>query len=485
MTGTWTVGLDCGSTYIKGVLVDPDGAELASARRPTPWESLPHGRAEMAPGDLFREVTDVLAELGAHEARVAGIGVSGMAEAGVLIDEHDRVEDPVVAWFDPRGGDDLDEMPGELREEFSGRTGLPLGALATFTKLWHRSRYQGLVLAGRQWLNVPEAVAWWLGGERRAEVSLAARTGLLDQDTARVWPAAVEALGVDPSFVPPITSAGSAWGLASREVPDPMVGAVITVAGHDHLVSSTASGVLDLDTLYDSIGTAEALVRVLDGVLDAPARHRLATHGVNVVRHMLPGHGTLLAGTRAGLLMRRALQLVGVNDEAGRTALDEQVMLLPEVREAPVTAWGAGNADGVLHLRADADGLSPALLFDATLRHGSEVLAEVLAVMDAENPPATRTVLAGGWTRMESVRRSRRAVLPNPRFSDRDEDTAYGAALVAAFAADATAEDLVAYLAAAVADHTGAHGLTGIGAGRPSSTPHPIPSTTTTGGTPR
>ena len=485
MTGAWTVGLDCGSTYIKGVLVDPDGAEVTSARRPTPWESLPHGRAEMAPGDLFRVVGDVLAELGTHGAHVAGIGVSGMAEAGVLVDGQDRVEDPVVAWFDPRGGDDLDEMPAELREQFSGRTGLPLGALATFTKLWHRSRHEGLVLDGRQWLNVPEAVAWSLGGDRRAEVSLAARTGLLDQDTVQVWPSAAQALGVDPTFLPPITPAGSAWGLASREVPASMAGAVITVAGHDHLVSSTASGVLDLDTLYDSIGTAEALVRVLDGVLDAAARTRLATHGVNVVRHMLPGRGTLLAGTRAGLLMRRALQLVGVNDEAGRTALDRQVMLLPERREAPVTAWGAGNADGVLHLRADSDGLSPALLFDATLRHGSEVLAEVLAVMDAENTPATRTVLAGGWTRMESVRRARRAVLPNPRFSDRDEDTAYGAALVAAFAADPAADDLVAHLAGAVADHPGPHSLAGTAAGLASPSPTKTPSTTPTGGTPR
>jgi sugar (pentulose or hexulose) kinase len=481
MTGTWTVGLDCGSTYIKGVLVGPDGAEVASARRPTPWRPKPSGRAEMAPGDLLREVADVLAELGAHGDRVAGIGVSGMAEAGVLVDRQDRVEGPVVAWFDPRGGEDVAQMPDDLREQFPGRTGLPLGALATFTKLWHRSRHEGLVLDGKQWLNVPEVVVWWLGGERRAEVSLAARTGLLDQDTVAVWPTAAEALGVDEAFLPPITAAGSVWGPASREVPSSMVGAALTVAGHDHLVSSTASGVLDLDTLYDSIGTAEALIRVLDGVLDAPARDRLATHGVNVVRHMLPGHGTLLAGTRAGLLMRRALQLVGVNDEAGRTALDEQVMLLPEDHEVPVTAWGAGNADGVLHLRADADGLSPALLFDATLRHGSEVLADVLAVMDAENPPATRTVLAGGWTRMASVRRARRAVLPNPRFSDRDEDTAYGAALVAAFAADPTAGDLVAHLAGVVAQHTGPHHLTGSVAGRDT---HPM-STTPHGGTHR
>ncbi|NUR07985.1 MAG: carbohydrate kinase [Nocardioidaceae bacterium] len=470
-----TLGLDVGSTYIKGVLVDADGHEVGSARRSTPWQSLPHGRAEMAPDDLLAAVEAVLADLGADGRQVCGIGVSGMAEAGVLLTPDDQVVGPVVAWFDPRGAEDVADMPADLRAEFAGRTGLPLGPLATFTKLWHRSRHDGLVLADRQWLNVPEVVAWWLGGERRSEVSLAARTGLLDQDTGQVWPRAAEALGVTPRFLPTLATAGSVWGGASRHVPPSMAGAALTVAGHDHLVSSTASGVLDVETLYDSIGTAEALVRVLDGVLDRPARARLAGHGVNVVRHMLPGHGVMLAGTRSGLLMRRALQIVGVNDAVGRAAIDAEVMRLdPDRGDAEITVSGAANADGVLNVRADADGLSPALLFDATLRHGCEVLADVLASMAAENPPATRSVVAGGWASMQSVRRSRRAVLPEPRFSDHDEDTAYGAALVAAFAADPGADDLVAHLTRAVERHDA--GLTGSVAG----STHP-PS----GGTPR
>jgi hypothetical protein len=47
---------------------------------------------------------------------------------------------------------------------------------------------------------------------------------------------------------------------------------------------------------------------------------------------------------------------------------------------------------------------------------------------------------------MCSVRRSRQRILPGVRFSERAEDTAYGAALIAAFAADPTADDLAAYL---------------------------------------
>jgi hypothetical protein len=47
---------------------------------------------------------------------------------------------------------------------------------------------------------------------------------------------------------------------------------------------------------------------------------------------------------------------------------------------------------------------------------------------------------------MRSVRRSREAVLPAARFSERGDDTAYGAARIAAFAADPSVDDLASYL---------------------------------------
>jgi len=441
-----TVGLDVGSTYVKAVLVGAGGDEIATARRPTPWTGS-DGYAEMTGRRLLETVTGVLADLAADVAGrpVVAIGVSGMAEAGALLDVADEARGPVIAWFDRRGADELPLLPDDLHRDFPGRTGLPLVELTTFAKLWHRIRTEDLDLAGLQWHNVPEVVVRWLGGGRYAEPSLAARTGLLDQDTGAVWPRAVEVLGTSADLVPPLLVAGSVWGHAGAGVPPAMSGAVLTVAGHDHLVSGVASGIVDLDTMYDSMGTAEALVRVLDGVLDRDARARLAAQGVNVLRHLLPGRGVMLAATKSGLLMRRVLQLVGVEDPAGRAALDEQVMLLPDGPTGVVVS-GAKNDDGVLAIRADADGLSPALLFEASLRHGCQVLEEVLAVMDAEHPPATRSVLAGGWVGMRSVRRSRQRILPDVLFSERAEDTAYGAALIAAFAADPTADDLASYL---------------------------------------
>lgn len=448
------VGLDIGSTWVKAVALTPDGGHLASVRRPTPWHSVGDGGTEMPAAELVATVRELLvaldAELGGHE--VGSIGISGMAEAGVLLDAGDRPVLPVPAWFDPRGGAEFATQPAALRADFPRVTGLPVSPLATFAKLLHH-RAQGLDLRSLTWLNVPEYVAHVLGGERLGEVSLVARTGLVDQDAGRPWQAGLDALGVGPEILPPTVAAGSDWGRA-RDVPRSMRGAVLSVAGHDHLVASVGAGVVHAHQLYDSIGTAEALVRVLEHPLDATTRGLLAEGGVNVVRHMLPGRWTMLAGTRGGLVLRRVLRLVGITDDAGRDALDAAVMALPPGAMGAIEVSGAVNTSSTLTVEVDADDVSPAQLFAAALAHGTDTLHNVVALIDAQVGPAAETVVAGGWAGMASVRRARATALPGVRFSTRAEDTAFGAALVGRFAADPTTDDLVDFVSRALAQPT-------------------------------
>lgn len=440
------IGLDIGSTWVKALAFDPGGGQPDSVRRPTPWRSVGDGGTEMHAQDLMETVHELLDELDSHLAgrRVGSIGISGMAESGVLLDAAGGPVRPAPAWFDPRGGAEFAAQAEELRSQFPCVTGLPVSSLATFAKLLHH-RSQGLDLRGLTWLNIPEYVAHALGGDRLGEVSLVARTGLVDQDTGEPWRDALAAVGADADLLPPTVAAGSDWGRATQ-VPPSMSGAVLTVAGHDHLVASVAAGVVHPHQLYDSIGTAEALVRVLEHPLPAASRGVLAGAGVNVVRHLLPGRSTMLAGTRTGLVLRRVLHLVGVSDEAGRAALDAAVMELPPDTLGAIEVTGAANTSSTLTVRVDADDVSPAQLFAAALTHGTDTLREVVALIDAQVGPATETVVAGGWAGMASVRRARQAALPGVRFSSRSEDTAYGAALIGSFAADPQQQDLIQFV---------------------------------------
>lgn len=459
----YVVGIDVGSTSIKMLVATPAGREVLVVSRRSPWVNLDHGRAEMPAErvlavvhELAREADGALARDGAY--RILALAVSGMAEAGVVLDGADVAAAPIMAWFDPRGGEQILRTPPAFRTEFLGRTGLPVGPLATISKLLYL-RDEGIDLTRHTFLNVPEFVIRSLGGPRVAEYSLVSRTGLIDQDDSEPWTAALDVLGTGTGILAERVGAGTPVGaLADERMPAGFQGAVLTVAGHDHLVSAVAAGATASDELYDSMGTAEALVRVLDSVLPFDARERLALAGINTVRHVLPGKYVLLAGTKSGLLMRRVLQLLGVTDERGRDALDARVLALPvrgTIADGGLEVSGARNDDGVLKIVGNSDGLSPEELFLATLLHGNDMCAELMDVMDREVPAPTSTLLTGGWSKMSSVVRARALIFPEVSLSAHDEGTAYGAALFAAYAAAGAPGGFERFAASFLAAHSG------------------------------
>jgi sugar (pentulose or hexulose) kinase len=429
-------GIDLGSTSLKMLVTEETGAEIGSAQVPTPWQAGPGGRTEMSAEALLaavRSLLDAVARVTAGP--IEAIAIAGMAETGMVIDRRGVAVAPGIAWFDPRGAEQVAAFPAEIRAEFAGRTGLPLGAQVTAAKLaWLRDH--GVRLNGLRWLNLPEFVAAGLGGRTALERSLTARTGLLDHDAGRPWPRMLAALGIDETFLPPLVDAGSPFGAASaRAVPDAMAGARLTVAGHDHLVAAEATGELPSDHYHVSMGTAEVLLRVIERPLGFDARCRLADHRINELPHVVPGKHVLVAGVKSGLLLRRVLQIAGIQDRPGRDELDAAIMALPYEGKLPAGAIevsGARNNDGVLKLAVRSDGVSPAELFGAVLRHSNDEIALLIAAMDRELPPAVTATLTGGWTGMAAVRRARARVLPPMTVSTRDQETAYGATRAAA-----------------------------------------------------
>lgn len=434
--GSLVAGLDLGSTGLKILIADEGGHEILTHQVSTPWRAGEAGTTDLHGADLDAALLSLLrtaaTKLDAIQpsGRIGAIAISGMGETGFVLDESGRPMAPGMAWFDPRGAAEAAALPASLASEFGGRTGLPLGAQVSIAKLIHL-RDKGIDLTRARWVNLPEYVVARLGGAVVAEISLTARTGLLDQDTLAPWQAMLEYLGVTREFVPPIVAAGTCVGHAeAQDVPEAFRGARIAIAGHDHLVAVGSSGALDPDAYLVSLGTAEVLLRIIDSPMSFGSRMRLAELLINCVPHTTPGQYAVVAGVKTGLLMRRALQMSGISDREGRDALDRAAYELPLEGSLPAGAIeisGARNDDGVLRMAVRSDGLTPAEIFNAVLRHGNDEISRLLHALDQELPPATSTVLTGGWARMRSVHRARAAVLPRLSTSEREQDTAYGA----------------------------------------------------------
>jgi sugar (pentulose or hexulose) kinase len=459
-----TLGIDVGTTDTKVAVVSMDGRLIAMGRRPTQWHNRPSG-ADADPRMLLDGVlaaaADALAEAERTGPRpaVCGIGVTGMAESGVLLDPQGKPTGPVIAWFDDRGWIEVDTLGDDFSVAFASATGLALTALPTFGKLLWRQRSQGMrSLPGCRWLNVPEYVVHALGGDQVTEPSLASRTGLLDQGSLDAFAPALDLLGAEPSLLPPLVPAGTAAGVVSGDWPAELRGAVLTVAGHDHPVASLGAGALGPDDLFDSCGTAEALIRVTEHEMTPAERLAVTEAGGAQGLHVLPGRRILLGGTRGGVLLKRTLAMLGASAPDARAAVDRSCPVgdpAPGVRFQP-----APRESSLVRLQIDRDDVTPAMVWRAALERAAEDARVLADAFTAVVGPASRVVAAGGWTRLSSFRAVKRRSFPDVTFSPVDQPGVLGAAALAALAAERTDHvDTAAYLArfCAVDDVPGTH----------------------------
>lgn len=117
MTRDVWVGLDLGTSGLKGVAVGPDGRVLARAASRYPTHRPEPGAAEQDPADWMSAVELVVAQLRGEveAARWAGIGLSAMLPTLVLADVEGAAVGRAITWEDARAepqGDVLRERIG-------------------------------------------------------------------------------------------------------------------------------------------------------------------------------------------------------------------------------------------------------------------------------------------------------------------------------------------------------------------------------------
>jgi sugar (pentulose or hexulose) kinase len=420
------LGIDVGTSACKAAVVDLDGVERAHGQVATPWTTVPTG-AEADPHALFAAAADAAGQAidQAPEGRIAAIGVTSMAEAGVLLDRAGEILHPAVAWYDARGEGEARLLAREL-PEFVERTGLPPTSLCTLAKL----RHLGTRGAAR-WLNVAEWVVHRLGGRQVAELSLASRTGLLDLEGQAAYDEALEWAALAPGLLPERVTGDTAVGRSDGIALHGTEGATLTVAGHDHLVAGVGVGVTAPGDVLDSCGTAEALVRVVAPPLEEAARRRVVTAGMSVGWHVIAGRQALLAGLWSGMSLREVLDALGV-DDAGRDELDAGALAIAP-GDAPALDLALHRLERPPLQLPDA---SPAAIWRAAIDAVATEVERSIAEIDAIAGPRTKVVVTGGWARDRAVREAKRRLgaIETPAVV---EAGCRGAALLAGVAAGA------------------------------------------------
>ena len=426
------IGVDIGTSRLKAVATDLNLKVLSEYAEPTPWKH----EKNFSEIDMLLLAKTVIA-VAAKAAEIAGgkvraIGFTGFSETGVLMDAAGRPLSPGLAWHDPRGI--TEPIIKELGDfEFRARAGALLNEIVTISKtLWLNENYPESKKA-KYFLSAPEWVAYCLGAEPVNELSLVSRTGFFDVEARKPWDEAIALVGGGKDFLARLVVAGEPIGVVSNEAPEVLRGAVITIAGHDHFTAAYYCGAINEGSLFDSMGTAEALLRTFKAPLTRDAIAELAAANVGLSCSVIADHYTLLGALPTGLTLERACSLVGVSTREEKIALGKAALAI----DPSASAMRVVNDYHGLSVTNLDDAVSPAALFRATVEHLVDDSAQMISLIEKYTGKAQNVVIAGGWIKNPVIAYAKEKQFGSYRVSDATEAGATGAAEFAGIAAGA------------------------------------------------
>jgi sugar (pentulose or hexulose) kinase len=264
------LGIDIGTTHCKTGLFTEQGEVKKISLRSTNTYYDPKGHPYYKPEEIWENVTDGIEEvLSDCSEKISAIGITSMAETGLLIDKvTGRPRTNFIPWFSRCGENETHFITNE-DNPFSRfqKTGLHNSFKYALSKILWLRKLDDDILTGAIWLSASDFIAYMMTGEFGTDYTLAARTYAFRIDR-KIWDR--EWLGhfsipeqLFPEVLPSGTKIGTVKSPKLKEIGiDP--GTPVAVSGHDHVTASLSAGAVRPGIVFDSIGTAETLVGMLE-----------------------------------------------------------------------------------------------------------------------------------------------------------------------------------------------------------------------------
>lgn len=246
------LGIDIGTTSVKTALLDADGRTLVTTAEAAHDLHSPHpGWAEEQPQRWWDNATAtvraVLQQAGVGGRDIAGVGVSGMVPALLLLDAHGVPLRPSIQQNDARATEEIAELRREIDQS---RLFQLTGGVTNQQHIGPRVR----------WLQRHEPDAWTqartlcgsydylvfrLTGERSLERNWAIESGLYDLRTDAWLPDQLRIAGIDPTQLPPVRDPAAVVGGITQRAADAIglrAGTPVIAGSADHVASALAAG---------------------------------------------------------------------------------------------------------------------------------------------------------------------------------------------------------------------------------------------------
>ena len=332
------IGLDLGTSGLKGVAMNSSGEILASARADYPTHRPVAGASEQDPDDWSHAIVNIVGELTATvpAAQWSGVGLSAMIPTMVITDSDGRPVNRAVTWEDARAQDHGKSL----------RTLVGEGHVYEQTGQWVDGRYllpmyariaNDLPETSLRLLSAKDWILHWLTGEFATDPATATGTGayhLADNAYSEaITRAAAELTGRTlPEFAPVVTST-SLHRLTDQRAEQLGLptGLPIAVGAADAVAAILGLGVGTAGDVIYLAGTSTVII----GIDDEP--HFDPQHRFLVTPLALAGYGHEMDLLATGSAMAWLATLLGLDSPDELAALARTV---PPEQDALPTMLG-------------------------------------------------------------------------------------------------------------------------------------------------
>jgi len=266
------IGLDIGTSVVKGVLIDADGHLVARAARSQAIDIGPGGKVEVDALAVTANARHVISRLAGAGQRsgvtIRAICAGGSGEEAVWVDRAGVPVAPVplsLDTTDAAAGESLTTAVGA--DQFRSVTGLPTSGAYPLT------RYVGLRAARpdlgarvSRLLAWPEALALDLGVEVMSEPTLAARSGawrLPERgEDGRYEQAFLAAAGASADLFPPLVATGTVSGTIPAVVASAVglqAGVRLVAGGFDQAMATLGAQITTSGVAHVGVGSWQAM----------------------------------------------------------------------------------------------------------------------------------------------------------------------------------------------------------------------------------
>lgn len=282
------IGLDIGTTTTIGLAVSMPDSIVAVAKRPVTLSAPQAGWAEEDPQEWWRNSCAILNEIAADidPSDLAGICVTGMLPAVVLLDSEGSVLRPSIQQSDGRCSDEVEELRREVdADTFLTRTGNGINQQLVAAKLrWIRRHEPRVFERIATVFGSYDYINWRLTGMRAIEQNWALEAGFTDLLTHAIADDLVRLAGVPRQAIPQRSIShrrlGTVSAAAAKSTGLPQ-GLPVFGGAADHIVSALAAGITNPGDVLLKFGGSGDIIVASDSAMP--------DHRLYLDYHLIPG----------------------------------------------------------------------------------------------------------------------------------------------------------------------------------------------------